>query len=234
MDEIKAFQRPEWPGEKTVNGFRLSGRVLILATTLIGLSFAPPMHAQEPSGNAQVEKKLVLYHSPNVPDTERMLAGFRKKYPFVEVETYRASGEKLIQRITTEARAGKHLSDAYLLSGFQTWLLKSMGMLLPYPSLEREKVLAALKDADGYWTGVYWNLEVLAYNTKLVRSAEVPKAWEDLSRRAGKDRLPWKKKTSIGTPRSSSSWGRRRGRSSCVDWRRNGRRSALAIHCSPN
>jgi iron(III) transport system substrate-binding protein len=180
MDEIKAFQRPEWPGEKTVNGFRLSGRVLILATTLIGLSFAPPMHAQEPSGNAQVEKKLVLYHSPNVPDTERMLAGFRKKYPFVEVETYRASGEKLIQRITTEARAGKHLSDAYLLSGFQTWLLKSMGMLLPYPSLEREKVLAALKDADGYWTGVYWNLEVLAYNTKLVRSAEVPKAWEDL------------------------------------------------------
>ena len=95
------------------------------------------MHAQEPSANAQVEKKLVLYHSPNVPDTERMLAGFRKKYPFVEVETYRASGEKLIQRITTEARAGKHLSDAYLLSGFQTWLLKSMGMLLPYPSLER-------------------------------------------------------------------------------------------------
>ena len=76
-----------------------------------------------------------------------ILAGFRKKYPFVEVETYRASGEKLIQRITTEARAGKHLSDAYLLSGFQTWLLKSMGLLSPYPSPEREKVLAALKDS---------------------------------------------------------------------------------------
>ena len=156
------------------------GWALIIAPILIGLSFAPAIHAQEPSASAQVEKKLVLYHSPNVPDTERILAGFRKKYPFVEVETYRASGEKLIQRITAEARAGKQLADAYLLSGFQTWLLKSLGMLAPYSSPEREKVLTALKDLDGYWTGVYWNLEVLAYNTKLVPVSEIPKAWGDL------------------------------------------------------
>jgi iron(III) transport system substrate-binding protein len=163
-----------------VKGFNLSGIFLVLATALIGLVAVPSVHGQEPLANAQIEKKLVLYHSPNVPDTERLLAGFRKKYPFVEVETYRASGEKLIQRITTEARAGKHLSDAYLLSGFQTWLLKSMGLLSPYPSPEREKVLVALKDLDGYWTGVYWNLEVLAYNTKMVPGSEIPKTWEDL------------------------------------------------------
>jgi len=172
--------QPRTARKKTLNRFNRARRVLILATILIGLSFAAPIHAQEPSATAQVEKKLVLYHSPNVPDTERILAGFRKKYPFVEVETYRASGEKLIQRITAEARAGKQFSDAYLLSGFQTWLLKSMGMLAPYSSPEREKVLPALKDQDGYWTGVYWNLEVLAYNTKLAPGPEIPKTWEDL------------------------------------------------------
>jgi len=157
-----------------------SRMLLILSTMLTALVFVEQIHAQDWLANAQIEKKLVLYHSPNVPDTQNILTGFRKKYPFIEVETYRASGEKLLQKITMEARAGKHLADAYLLSGFQTWLLKAMGLLLPYASPEREKVLAALKDPDGYWTGVYWNLEVLTYNTRMVRGPEAPKTWEDL------------------------------------------------------
>src|SRR6185295_1722135 len=177
---MKSFQSPQRPGEKTLNRLTTFDLFVKLPITVIGLSFASPLHAQEPSVNIQAEKKLVLYHSPNVPDTEIILAGFRKKYPFVEVETYRSSGEKLIQKITAEARAGKQFADAYLLSGFQTWLLKSMGMLAAYSSPEREKVLPALKDQDGYWTGVYWNLEVLAYNTKMVAGPEIPKAWEDL------------------------------------------------------
>ena len=160
--------------------FSLSSLFLIVLPILSGLSFVEPIDAQDPVAGRQIEKKLVLYHSPNVPDTQRILAGFRQKYPFIELETYRASGEKLIQRITTETRGGKNISDAYLLSGFQTWLLKAMGLLSLYASPEREKIPAALKDADGYWTGVYWNLEVLAYNTKMVRSSQVPKAWEDL------------------------------------------------------
>jgi len=163
-----------------IRRFRLSRLFLILPAILSGLFFVEPIDAQDSLAGAQIEKKLVLYHSPNVPDTQRILAGFRQKYPLIEIETYRASGEKLIQRITTETRAGKNLSDAYLLSGFQTWLLKTMGLLSLYQSPEREKIPAALKDADGYWTGVYWNLEVLAYNTKMVRNSEVPKAWEDL------------------------------------------------------
>ena len=163
-----------------IRRFSLSSLFLIVLPILSGLSFVNPIDAQESLAGRQIEKKLVLYHSPNVPDTQRILAGFRQKYPFIELETYRASGEKLIQRITTENRAGKNISDAYLLSGFQTWLLKAMGLLSFYASPEREKIPAALKDADGYWTGVYWNLEVLGYNTKMVRSSEVPKAWEDL------------------------------------------------------
>ena len=137
-------------------------------------------YGQDRVAAAKAEKKLVLYHSPNVADTEKIFAGFRKKYPFIEAETYRGNGEKLMQKITTEVRAGRNLADVYLLSGFQTWLLKGMGLLLQYASPERDKVLDALKDSDGYWTGVYWNLEVLAYNSNLVRSSEVPKAWQDL------------------------------------------------------
>jgi iron(III) transport system substrate-binding protein len=166
---------------------RVTTALLLILVSCVGLEATLTFAAssigdatlQDGPDAAQTEKKLVLYHSPNVSDTERILSGFRKKYPLIGIETYRASGEKLIQRITAEARAGKNFADAYLLSGFQTWLLKAMGLLSLYPSLERQKIPEALKDSDGYWTGVYWNLEVLAYNTKMVRSSEVPKRWED-------------------------------------------------------
>ncbi|NIM06234.1 MAG: extracellular solute-binding protein, partial [Armatimonadetes bacterium] len=72
------------------------------------------------------------------------------------------------------------MADAYMISGLQTWLLKDAGLLSPFKSPEREKVDPALKDKLGYWTGVYWNLEVLGYNTQMVSAAEVPKKWEDL------------------------------------------------------
>lgn len=137
-------------------------------------------YAQDWLGKAKEEKKLVLYHVTNVPDTTQIIAGFRQKYPFMEVDSYRATGEKLFQKITTEVMAGRHPADAYIISGLQTWLLKERGLLGPYRSPEREQVAPALKDEVGYWTGLYWNLEVIGYNTKMVSPREVPKKWEDL------------------------------------------------------
>jgi iron(III) transport system substrate-binding protein len=136
--------------------------------------------ASDPLGAAQGEKKLVVYHTTTLPDTGAIAQGFKKKYPFAEVENYRGTGEKLLQRITTEIRAGQNLADVYIISGLQTWLMKDMGLLNIYRSPEREKVFPALRDKQGYWTGVYWNLEVLGYNTRTVAERDVPKKWEDL------------------------------------------------------
>ena len=126
------------------------------------------------------EKKVVLYNTTNIPDTQKIVEGFRKLYPYLEVESFRSTGEKLIQRISAEVPSGHNLADVYLISGLQTWLLKGMGYMAPYNSPGRDKVDPALKDRAGYWTGVYWNLEVLGYNTKLVAQHEVPRRWEDL------------------------------------------------------
>ena len=137
--------------------------------------------AQDWTVKAREEKSLVLYHTTNVPDTQKILDGFRQRAPYLAVEPFRATGEKLIQRITTEIKAGRHLADVYIISGLQAWLLKDAGYIAPYRSSERERVNAALKDREGYWSGIYWNLEVLGYHTKLAPPQEVPKRWEDLA-----------------------------------------------------
>lgn len=49
-----------------------------------------------------------------------------------------------------------------------------------YNSPERAKIRPALRDRQGYWTGVLWNLGVLGFNTNIVASGAVPKTWQDL------------------------------------------------------
>ena len=112
--------------------------------------------------------------------TKTIIEGFKKKYPFLEVESFRSTGERLIQKILTETRAGRYLADVYIISGLQMWLLKDTGHLVPYPSPEREGVQKAFKDETGHWTGMYFNMEVVGYNTKLTSERELPKKWEDL------------------------------------------------------
>lgn len=67
-----------------------------------------------------------------------------------------------------------------MISGQQIWLLRDLGHLALYRSPGREKVQTALRDKEGYWTGVYWNLEVIGYNTRLVAERDVPKKWDDM------------------------------------------------------
>jgi iron(III) transport system substrate-binding protein len=138
------------------------------------------LFSQELVAKARDEKKLVLYHSTGIDDTQQIIDRFRKRYPFIQVENHRLSSVKIIQRIITEVRAGRDLADAYLISGLQTWLLKDMGYLAAYNSSERVKIRPALRDRQGYWTGVLWNLGVLGYNTNIVASGAVPKAWQGL------------------------------------------------------
>lgn len=152
--------------------------IVTIAAMLTSVAYAGA--AENPMALAQKEKKVVVYHTSTNPDMFAIANGFKKKYPFAEVEGYRGTGEKLLQKITTEVKAGQAFADVYMISGLQTWILKDLGLLSIYRSPERDKVQPALRDQQGYWTGVYWNLEVLGYNTKLIQEKDIPRKWEDL------------------------------------------------------
>jgi iron(III) transport system substrate-binding protein len=156
--------------------------ILFAIATAIGtgLFSSQLVFSQELVGKAQEEKKLVLYHSTGIEDTQQIIDLFRKRYPFLLVENHRLNSPKLMQRIVSEVRAGRNLADAYVISGAETWLIKDMGFLAPYVSPERSRIRPSLMDREGYWTGILWNLGVLGYNTHMVTADSVPKRWEDL------------------------------------------------------
>jgi iron(III) transport system substrate-binding protein len=65
---------------------------------------------------AKKEGKLAWYTSTSVTESKPLLDDFEKLYPFIKGEILRASGEKTLNRIMTESRAGRWDFDVVTIS----------------------------------------------------------------------------------------------------------------------
>jgi iron(III) transport system substrate-binding protein len=156
---------------------------------------------------AKKEGRLVWYTSTNVTESKPLLDDFEKTYG-IKGEIFRASGEKTLNRIVTEGRAGRWDYDVVTISEVDA--LMDAKLLGPYRSPEARTFIPEFKDANGYWTAVYVNYATIGYNTKLVSEKDAPKQWEDLLD------PKWKSKISIDQEQYSwfgtlhKAWGRER------------------------
>jgi len=141
---------------------------------------SPEQRRQALIEGAKAEKELTYYSSLQAPQLEVFAKAFSQQYPFLKVNTYRASGEKQVIRIQTENSAGRNLVDVVNSSAEEAAALKKIGVLEPYPSPQREFYPASAKDKEGYFTSLYVIPMVLGYNTNLVKRNDAPKSYEDL------------------------------------------------------
>ena len=132
------------------------------------------------AGNAKQEKQVVWYTTTSAGDNQAIVAGFTKKYPFLKVEVLRSTGEKLRQRILTEASAGQFFSDVASVSSMEMGLLKSKNLLQAYDPPEAAGYPAATKDKEKFFTAIYARNFVMGYNTAAVAEKDRPKDWPDL------------------------------------------------------
>jgi iron(III) transport system substrate-binding protein len=162
------------------NAMRLA--VLFSALLLRGAAGAPVWAQSEHTAKliegAKKEGKLVWYTSTNVTESKPLLDDFEKQYPFIKTELFRASGEKIQNRVITEVRAGKWDFDLLGLSEIGTLIEhKAVGS---YVSPESKAFIKEFKDPGGLSTAIYINYFVPGYNTRLVAEKDAPKRWEDL------------------------------------------------------
>jgi iron(III) transport system substrate-binding protein len=151
----------------------------VVSTTTEMAAFAGADRTDKLVAGAKREGVVTLYTSANVDDMAIVSAAFEKKYD-VKVRVWRGSSEALVQRSIAEARAGRFDADVFETGG------------AAMESLHREKLLQEVKSpvlADlvptalqphGEWTATRYNVFVSAYNTKLIRKDELPKAYGDL------------------------------------------------------
>jgi ABC-type Fe3+ transport system substrate-binding protein len=147
---------------------------------------------------AKKEREVSLYLSTNLTDANGLIQRFNQKYPFITVGLYRTENEKLLNRILTEASAGKFTADVILISSLEVRVLLQRKLLQRYVSAESQSYPEGFTDRDGYWTSVYSIPRVMAYNTKLVKAEAAPKSYDDL--------LQPKWKDSVGLSDSATLW----------------------------
>ncbi len=129
---------------------------------------------------AKKEGEVVWYGGGSGKEDEAVGQGFTRKYPFIQAKKFRIQSQTMIARFEAESVSGKHVADIVRTTDWYIYVAKQKGLLTKYDSPERKYYSAEFKDPEGYYTAVWKYLHVIAYNTKLVPKAEVPRSYEDL------------------------------------------------------
>jgi iron(III) transport system substrate-binding protein len=136
--------------------------------------------AQEANVEAgKKEGKVVVYGSVPPQAMEGLHQGFKKKYG-IDVEYWRGDSTKVSERARTEWRTGKPGFDVVEANRGVQLIMKSEGMFAKFVPPSSEKFPAQFKEKDALITP--WRILPISilYNTELVKSAELPKTWDDL------------------------------------------------------
>ncbi|MBM4298849.1 MAG: extracellular solute-binding protein, partial [Deltaproteobacteria bacterium] len=137
---------------------------------------------------AKRDGSLVLYTSLNVDDSQPLVEAFSARYPGIKVDVNRQGSSTLVTKILTERRVGKKDNADLVLTGADSldlMLMETPTIFQKYASAERPP------EERGLYSGVYFTILTIAYNSRAVTGADVPKRYNDLLR----DR--WKGKAAI-------------------------------------
>jgi iron(III) transport system substrate-binding protein len=141
--------------------------------------YSGPDRTQRLIEGARKEGTITVYSSLTVDDMKVFGGAFEKKYG-IKLQLWRSSSEDILQRAVVEARGGRYDVDAIETSAAEM------------ESLHREKLLQEVKSphiADlspaallphREWIGDRLNLITSAYNTDLIKPADLPKTYDDL------------------------------------------------------
>ena len=138
---------------------------------------------------AKKEGKIVFYTSMESEFAGALTRAFEAKYPFVKTDVFRSTHEKILSRMNVERQTGIYTADVISVGEFETYHLQRRGFVAPYKSPFAAVFPEGFKDPNGYWTDLYDNLIVTAYNTSRVKREEMPRRYEDLLQPRWKGRM---------------------------------------------
>jgi iron(III) transport system substrate-binding protein len=139
--------------------------------------------------NAKKEGTVTFYAATNLRDTQEILNRFNKRYPFIKVAFVSLGGPGVLNKVSTEYRAGAYQADMVTLTGLYVPELIEKKILARYKSPMVPFLRKGFVDSEGYWPGIYAIGMAVIYNTNRVKSGEVPKRYEDLLRPRWKDSM---------------------------------------------
>ena len=137
---------------------------------------------------AKREGQVTIYTSTPVEDIKVLTDAFERKYG-IRTNVWRASSEKVLQRGTTEARAGRFDVDVFETNGPELEVLTREKLLAPVDTPAARDLVPEAVLPHRQWIGTRLVIFAIAYNTSLVQKSELPKTYEGFADPRWKGRL---------------------------------------------
>ena len=147
-----------------------------------------PDREQRLLAGARKEGVLMFYTSLNEQNMALLVAGFEKKYG-IRVRTWRSGADNVLQRMVTEAGAGRFDVDAVHPGSGELEALHREQLLLPVNSPHHQNLFAAALPSHREWAPTFLSVWVQGYNTNAVRKEDLPRTYQDLLDPKWKGRL---------------------------------------------
>ncbi len=137
---------------------------------------------------AKREGELTIYTSTPVDDIKVLTDAFERKYG-IRTKVWRASSEKVLQRGVVEARANRFDVDVFETNGPELEALVREQLLTPVWSPSLASLVPEARFAHRSWVGTRLLIFAMAYNTNLVRRADLPSTYEGFADARWKGKL---------------------------------------------
>ena len=166
----------------------IATRRLFLAAALVVVLPAAAQSLNEYQGADRMEKiiaaarmegAVTFYTTIAEKDLPVVLKPFEQKYG-IKVTTWRAGTDKVLQRAIQEARAGRNEMDAVHFGSPEMEALAREKVLAPVTSPVHRDLLENSVPKHRQWAATILSVWVQAYNTQLVKKADLPKTYQDL------------------------------------------------------
>jgi ABC-type Fe3+ transport system substrate-binding protein len=128
---------------------------------------------------AKKEGSLLFYTTYPNEYASLLVEGFRSRYG-VKVNVWRARSEIVLQRVLAEARAGGLAADAITVFAPAAETLRRENLLQEVRSPYHEDLIPSAVPAHREWVATLQHVIVQAYNTEMIRKADLPRTYEDL------------------------------------------------------
>jgi iron(III) transport system substrate-binding protein len=138
-----------------------------------------PNRGERLQAAAKKEGAVTFYTSIPEKDMAVLAADFESRYG-VKVNVWRASTQKVLQRIVTEAQGRRFDFDAVDISSPELEALHREKLLQEVWSHHHADLVPGTMPAHREWAPQFLSVFVQAYNTAKIRKEDVPQRYEDL------------------------------------------------------
>ncbi len=149
---------------------------------------------------AKKEGKVTFYHTMIIDQVgQPIMDAFEKRYPFVKIESIRAAGQQLLQRVMLEQQARAVSADVIMADNVSSF--QNSNVAAPFNSPLLAEMGAQNVGPNRVWVAQRSSWQGIAWNTSMVKDADAPKSWEDLLDPKWKDKLTWSDSSETGNVR---------------------------------